>query len=226
MARMQESEAYGSEAMKERRRRILDEARALITEHGVDGLTIAALGKRAGVAKQTLYYAFGSKDEIVAAAILDYFETSEEQIPYRGEPGSLTRLIERMVAISARNLGIRNYIKALIAIWHDGSPLPWQAMFDTASKSHRHVVTALIDRGALQPWVRPDELIEALVGQTILTTSAWLQGRIADAELADRQVLSLMQLLAGVTREPVRGEVEKIAAAVRDRGAMAYLASL
>lgn len=226
MARGPDGEAYDSEAMKERRRRILDEARALIGEHGVDGLTVAALGKRAGVAKQTLYYAFGSKDEIVAAAILDYFEVSEMQIPYRGEPGSLTRLIERLVAIGTRNLAIPNYISALIAIWYGRSPLLWQAMFDTASKSHRSVVTALVQRGALQAWVKPDELIEAMVGQTILTTSAWLQGRIADVELVDRLVLSLMQLLVGVTQEPARGEVERIAAAVREGGAKAYLASL
>lgn len=226
MARGQDSEAYASEAMKERRRRILHEARGLIVEHGVEGWTVAALGKRADVAKQTLYYAFGSKDEIVAAAILDYFEVSEEQIPYRGAPGSLTRLIERMVAISRRNLEIPNYIAALIAIWHGRSPLLWQAMFDTASKIHGGVVAALADRGNLQAWVSPDELVEAMVGQTILVTNAWLQGRIADADLTDRLVLSLMQLLAGATREPARGAVEQIIVAVRSGGAAAYLASL
>ncbi len=226
MARGPESEAYDSEAMKERRRRILDEAREMIAEFGVDGLTVAALGKRAGVAKQTLYYAYGSKDEIVAAAILDYFETSEGKIDYRGAPGSLTRLIERMVAIVTRNLGIRNYIAALIAIWYGRSPVLWNALFDTASTSHRKVIAALVERDALQPWVEPDQLIESMVGQTILTTNAWLQGRIADEDLIDRQVMALMQLLAGVTREPVRSEVERIAAAVREGGAKAYLASL
>ena len=54
----------------------------------------------------------------------------------------------------------------------------------------------------------------------------------ADARSGDAKpdrsttVLALMQLLAGVTREPVRGEVEGIAAAVRESGAKAYLASL
>lgn len=225
MAKGPVSEAYASEAMLERRRRILSEARALITEHGVEGLTVAALGKRAGVAKQTLYYAFGSKDEIVAAAILDYFEVSELQIPYRAEPGSLTRLIERMVAIGTRNLQIPNYIGALVAIWYGGSPLLWQAMFDTAAKSHRPVVRALQTRGQLQPWVDPDELVEAMVGQTILTTNAWLQGRIAGEHLVDRLVLALLQLLAGTTLDPARAETAALAARVRAIGAKAYLAS-
>lgn len=226
MARVQESEAYSSEAMIERRRRILSEARALIAESGVEGLTIAALGKRAGVAKQTLYYAFGSKDEIVAAAILDYFEESEQQIPYRSDPGSLTRLIERMVAISTRNLRIPNYIQALIVIWYSGSPVPWQAMFETASRAHASVVQALAGQGQLLDWVDPDEQIESMVGQTILVTNAWLQGRIAGAELTNRLVLALMQSLAGVTREPTRGKVERIAGEVRRIGAKAYLASI
>lgn len=226
MARGQETEAYASEAMRERRRRILTEARALITEGGVEGLTLAALGKRAGVAKQTLYYAFSGKDDIVAAAILDYFEVSEERIAYRAEPGSIARLIERQVAITQRNLGIPNYIKALIAIYYGNSPQLWQAMFGTASKSHAMLVDALIERGHLQPWTRRDELIETMVGQTILVTNAWLQGRIEAAALADRLALGLLQLLAGVTREPVRGEVEAIAATVRAEGATAYLATL
>lgn len=225
MAKAQDSEAYASEAMKARRHRILSEARALITEHGVEGLTVAALGKRAGVAKQTLYYAFGSKDEIVAAAILDYFEVSEQQIAYRGEPGSLTRLIERMVAIGTRNLGIPNYIAALIAIWHGGSPLLWQAMFDTASKAPKQVVEALAARGQLQPWVQPAQLVETMVGQTILVTNAWLQRRIAGEDLIDRLVLALLQLLAGVTTDPTRGEIEALIAAIRQHGAKAYLAS-
>lgn len=225
MARAQESEVYASEAMIERRRRILSEARALIAEHGAEGLTVAALGKRAGVAKQTLYYAFGSKDDIVAAAILDYFEESEQQIPYRGEPGSLTRLIERMVAIGTRNLVIPNYIQALIAIWYGGSPLLWQAMFDTASKAPASVVSALAARGQLQDWIDADELVETMVGATILTTSAWLQGRFAGEQLVDRLVLALMHVLTGATREPTRGEVERIAAAVRRIGAKGYLAS-
>lgn len=225
MAKGPVSEAYASEAMLERRRRILSEARALITEHGVEGLTVAALGKRAGVAKQTLYYAFGSKDEIVAAAILDYFEVSEQEIAYRGAPGSLTRLIERMVAIGQRNQAIPNYIAALIAIWYGGSPLLWQAMFDTASRSHASVVDALAARGQLAGWVCPAELVESMVGQTILVTSAWLQGRIAGADLIDRLVLALLQTLAGVTLAPTRDDVEAIAAQVRSTGAKAWLAA-
>lgn len=225
MTRRTETEAYASEAMLERRRRILAEARAMIIECGVAGLTLSALGKRAGVAKQTLYYAYGSKEAVISAAILDYFEEYEARIPYRAAPGTIDRLIERLVGIGERNLGIPNYVAELIRIYYDGSPDLWQAMFSLASRPHESLATALHESGNLQDWVVPAQLVEAMVGQTFQVSSSWLQGRIADAELIDRLVLGVLELLAGAGGPAIRAEVDRIITEVRLRGARAYLAS-
>ncbi len=223
---MQESESYSSPAMKERRRRILAEARQLIAERGVTGFSLAELGKRAGVAKQTLYYAFGSKEAVVAAAILDYFEEYEAAIPYRAAPGSLDRLIERQVAIGRRNLGIRNYVAALVSIYFGDAPQLWSAMHAVAAQSHRTFVSRLVETGGLQGWRNPDEVVDGMVGQLFITANAWVQGRIADERMIDRLVLALLTYLSGLVEGETRAEVDAALERIAREGAEAYVAAL
>jgi AcrR family transcriptional regulator len=55
--------------MEGRRRRILDAARAIIREQGIDALTTRGLAKAAGVSAPTLYNLIGGKDEIIRAMV-------------------------------------------------------------------------------------------------------------------------------------------------------------
>ena len=211
MAKPQDAEGYASPAMLERRKRILAEARALVSEKGLDGWNLNELGKRAGVARQTLYYAFGSKEDVVAAAILDYFDDYERVIPYRTAIGSIDHMIERIVAIGHRNLTIRNYVAALVAIYYGRSPELWRAMHDVAVRSHEATVAALA---------------EMMVGQTILIANAWIQQRIPDTAMIDRMALAVLTELAGSTREPTRARIEATIRRIVADGAEAYIAAL
>lgn len=53
------------------RREILAAASTTLREHGVDGLGIAAVLKRAGLSTRAFYRHFGSKDELIAAVFLE-----------------------------------------------------------------------------------------------------------------------------------------------------------
>lgn len=48
---------------------ILEATREVIGDAGFDGVTIAAVAKRAGVSRQTVYSIFGSREELVSQAI-------------------------------------------------------------------------------------------------------------------------------------------------------------
>jgi AcrR family transcriptional regulator len=54
--------------------RILDEAAALISETGVDGMTMSALAERAGVSLPSIYRYFSSKQAIIERLALRYAE--------------------------------------------------------------------------------------------------------------------------------------------------------
>jgi AcrR family transcriptional regulator len=65
--------AYRSRLRDERaedtRERIVTAARQLFATRGVDGATVAAIARQAGVAEPTVYATFGSKREIMAALL-------------------------------------------------------------------------------------------------------------------------------------------------------------
>src|SRR5580693_4349635 len=65
---------YISDSILERRRRMLEIAKAMIAEGGSDGFTIRELGRRAKVSVTTIYATYGDKEGLIAAAIQDYYE--------------------------------------------------------------------------------------------------------------------------------------------------------
>lgn len=53
------------------RRQILDAATTTVREHGVDGLSVAAVLQRAALSTRAFYRHFGSKDELITAVFLE-----------------------------------------------------------------------------------------------------------------------------------------------------------
>jgi AcrR family transcriptional regulator len=227
-ARVKEAESYASPAIQARRERILVETRKLITEQGLPGFSLSELCRRADVAKQTIYYAFDSKEGLIAAALLDYFEQSEQQIHYRCRVGSLERIIERIVAISQRNVGIRNYVGAITAFYYSmTTSLELSQAFQTIiSAPHRPYIAKLRAARQLQPWVDSEQLSEGLNDQRMSVVSAWVQGRISDDRFTDRMALAVLTYLLGSVRGRARSHVEEVLKQVTAKGGVAFVAGL
>ncbi|MEP2990573.1 MAG: TetR/AcrR family transcriptional regulator [Parasphingorhabdus sp.] len=68
--------------MEKRRQRILDAARAIIIDKGIDGLTTRGLADVAGVTAPTLYNLIGGKDEIIRAMISEGVERVWDQLDF------------------------------------------------------------------------------------------------------------------------------------------------
>ena len=60
---------YNSPRQQERRDNILATARRLLSERGYEGVTMELLAVEAGVARKTLYNAFGGKDALLLEAV-------------------------------------------------------------------------------------------------------------------------------------------------------------
>jgi AcrR family transcriptional regulator len=214
--------------MQARRERILEETLNLISEQGMAGFSLLELCRRAEVAKQTLYYAFGSREGLIAAAIRDLFEKTDRRIPYHSPAGSLERIIERLVAIGQRNLTIRNYVAAIVSFYYGGSTSPelWRALHDITTLPQRPYVESLRRARQLQPWVNPQHLIDGLDAQRLAVSNEWVQGRIADEDMTDRMIVSLLTYLLGSVRGAARVHVERTLRELTQVGAVAYVAEL
>lgn len=90
----------GWERRQERTRRdVLDATGALISESGVDGLTMRKLAERAGVAVATLYNQFGDRDGVLVAFVssgLDQLETELDAQPDAGPIDTTRQLFEAL----------------------------------------------------------------------------------------------------------------------------------
>ncbi|KAB2345262.1 TetR/AcrR family transcriptional regulator [Actinomadura rudentiformis] len=65
------SEATVAEHRARQLRTLLDTARALVAEEGIEALSLAALARRVGLSRPSLYEYFRSKDDLVAAIVED-----------------------------------------------------------------------------------------------------------------------------------------------------------
>lgn len=79
-----------------RRARLVDAAYSLAREGGHPAVTIDAVCKRAEVARATVYHHFGSKDHLIAEAILRW--GSELQAEMRAAPPAEGPLLDRVMA--------------------------------------------------------------------------------------------------------------------------------
>jgi len=83
-----------------RRARLVDAAYELACEGGYGAVTIDAVCKRAEVARATVYHHFGSKDHLIAEAILRW--GNELQQAMRAAPPAKGDLLERVIGTLQR----------------------------------------------------------------------------------------------------------------------------
>ncbi|WP_336974209.1 TetR/AcrR family transcriptional regulator [Sphingobium aromaticiconvertens] len=213
-------QTYSSPAIIERRRRILEETRKVIAEQGIAALSMNEIGQRAGVAKRTLYNAFQTRERMIASAIQEYFDEYVSRIDYASTPGSLRYNLERMISVVQRNRKIRNYIKAIMALYFssDVDHDIWTAMHSPAVEHNRTWIAALEKQKQLQPWVEVDKLVEDLVRFEYATINDWAQGRIPDDEVIVRLVGSYLTCVLGALKGAARKEVEALIVDISQRG--------
>lgn len=83
------------------RRQILAAATTTVREHGVDGLSVAAVLQRAALSTRAFYRHFGSKDDLIAAVFLEGARAEKRRLKRR--MGSAATEIEAVAAwIDAR----------------------------------------------------------------------------------------------------------------------------
>ncbi len=201
---------YQSPAIRERRRRILNEARLMISEKGINDFSMDELGVRAGVAKRTLYNAFNSKELIISTAIQQYFDTFIEKIPYSTPAGSLPRIVERLAWIVRRNKEIPNYIKALMAIYFspDIEDDIWESIHMLGVRFNMEWIKKLTSKRQLQPWIDPEQMAHDIIRIEYGVISDWCQGRIDDDDFLPHILLCYLNYVVGATKGRARKEVE------------------
>ena len=176
-------EALGSEAQRDRHRRILDATIALASEGGFDAVQMRAVADRADVALGTLYRYFPSKVHLLVSALAREFERSQAELAGSPVPGDTPH--QRVMHVLGRST---TYLKQ--------DPLLTEAlvrafMFADAGVSTeinrvgRMLTSALT--GAMHPGTEPTEedvAIAKVIGDVWLAALVgWVTGRTSPGDV-------------------------------------------
>ncbi len=161
--------------MKETRQRILDTARELFNAQGLHRVGVRDVARAAEMSAGNLAYHFPTKDDLVAALVIELYELNQRTI-FAALPQKFTLVTLYLSAVAAmRNmLGYRfvllSYVDAVTA-----SPQLQAFEADLARKRrqrHQHMLEALIQGGYVEARVRTRS--DTIYEQGGMISSGWL----------------------------------------------------
>lgn len=211
---------YSSPLILERRRRLLREARRMIGEGGIESFSVRKLCQRAEVAQRTLYNAFHNKDRVIALAIREAYDEFNTHVRHRTDANTLAGVLDRTIAINRRNFRVRNYTKAVVAIYF-GPSTPadvWETLRDMSVNAIHDWLMVMAARDELQPWVHPEHFATTMANVQYAVINDWCLGRIADEAYLPRLAESMLLLVIGAVQGVVRAEAEAFLIALRATG--------
>jgi len=210
---------YKSASIFERRRRILREARSLISERGYENFNVRELARRAKVAQRTLYNAFGSRENIVINAIYQYQSDFTEHVHFDSSPLTLLGRIERTVKVHSRNLQIRPYTSAVMAIYNSPSSdlSIRQAIIRLSNNGIKPFAEHLAAKQQLARGVTPASYSLVLTRFSYATLSAWCLGEIPDGDMVESMAESLLTTTEASTKGVTKREASDWLQEVRER---------
>jgi AcrR family transcriptional regulator len=199
-----------SEAMFDRRRRILREARRMISRGGLDEFNMRDLGVRADVSTRTIYNAFGSKEMVVALAIHAYFETFVSHIHFGSDAHSFKGALERQITSTLRDVDIPHYMKALVSLYFSPTLHPdiRDVLLDLASRSWVPWLRAIQVLRQVGTGVDVSDLIIDLSNLQYAKIHEWCLGSLEDRPFLYKTLSGVLLLLTGATRGNARSDTK------------------
>jgi AcrR family transcriptional regulator len=194
---------------RERRRRIIEAARALIRETGNAGLSMRALAARAGVSLATPYNLFGSKHAIILAVLEDVREYQERFAAARAADP-----IERI--FMALDLALEYYMndprfyKTLWGAVFDASDEIRADIFNPRRNAFWHgLIVEATAAGAISPEIDGDMLLKQLDFILRSAMHGWVTGEIPEARLNPTVVCGFALILGGASNEAWRAPLRE-----------------
>jgi AcrR family transcriptional regulator len=141
----------------ERKRQIVEVILGLVSEYGVQGVTIARIAAGAGVTQAALYMHFTSRDEMLRAAVDVLYERVGDVIGSSDEPDVMVRL-RNIGGFHSRlvSSGANNFIHPLFEFL--AAP-PETGLRETLGEKQRDIIeglAAMVEEGKTQGSIRAD----------------------------------------------------------------------
>lgn len=209
--------------MEKRRQRILDAARDLIANGGIDALTTRGLAADAGVTVPTIYNLIGSRDEVIEAMVKDDVEQVWSRLEFDKSISPLA-MAERIVEVAYEYINAKPEAHRALAIAADqlaGSMTAQSQLGETLiSAGDRSAAMAeAVCEAALTQGLLRGNIDAATLGLLMYTTwrgpyRDWAHGAISADEMRRRQLRGFYLALASDASDDFREELIRKSAAL------------
>lgn len=196
---------YSSPRQQERQKHILAVVREQISAVGYDALNIRDLAAASGVALKTLYNLYGSKDELLLAAVAELLEDVQHLEHVEGAEPGIPRYLAYIDAVAGQIVATPAYADTMA-----------RTLFQ-AGREHRLVNVLIGDavriakesleyaqaQGELREELNLEECAQVLAGHQWGLVLLWNKGLITLDSLPHAMRRSALQSLIPLCREPI-----------------------
>lgn len=151
---------------------IVDATLALLADSGLDGLTMEGIAARAGVGKATLYRRYGTRDEVLQAALGHLNDDLPDALGLLEAHGLRTALVTMLDAIRARTpQTVQGRILLRVMAEQSTRPalhaLVIDRVIEPRTRRMRAMLAAAVERGELRADVDIEAIVPLLVGPAL-----------------------------------------------------------
>lgn len=196
----------------ERRVRIMSVTLDLIAAKGYDAVTVSELAAASGVSKKTLYDIYGSKEDVLAAAVAGRIADVLCRIQTNVACVGLDKLPEIIRQLIDADLEIPTLSRALAPLLIQGaSKFKINTFFH---EMHRKALLEMRELGQLAEWADIDFAVQCLMMDHISTLNIWAGGGISDEQLEAYSLIGayriVLPLSAGAAQQNILGAIRRI----------------
>ncbi|ATY10351.1 TetR family transcriptional regulator [Amycolatopsis sp. AA4] len=171
---------------------VLHAADDLLVEHGFGALTVEAIARRAGVAKQTIYRWWPSKVEILLDTLI---EDSEKRLPVPTEDPTADRIrayLRDFAHFLTEDPAGKCLLTLLAEAQHDvGTAARFHERYlEPRQLAERQMLTRAAEAGEISPVLAPEATMDALLGPIVYSA---LTASTVPADVVDTLVEKLLR---------------------------------
>ena len=188
---------YSSNTMRRRRQNVMQAAREMIAEHGLDGFTMKQLAARAEVSPATLFNIYGTKENLIGEAVLDAFNSLATD-DVSNEPKTFDELLAYIDWVTTAIVGLPDYVPVVTSTYfsrQEDQPVR-DLLRNATADPYLSYLKAAIARGQVRDGTNVKMLAEAIAHQTFAHMHDWILGRTTDEDLCNRIELAVMMIIA------------------------------
>lgn len=194
--------------------RVIETTKRLITEVGAERITIRGLAAASGVAPNTLYNNFGSKEQLIVLALFDHYERNigGDFVAHRNEQSSLENflyVLKLLVRTCERHPGFARTMVGIYFKIGDNRQI-METMYGTIYSTWLPLLIEMQEQGGLCDWTSVEVLNDEMCQRAFASLLKWARDEVSLSALYDHAAFGVLSILVGASSGKQAQEIQQM----------------